>query len=233
MIQPSYVEFSCDELLGPLNAVEQKFAPKRVFVAGNIEILKHGFRVAIVGSRRASREGLRQASELAHLIRERGGIVVSGLAAGIDTAAHSSAIEHGGRTIAVIGTPLNKAYPKENSDLQALIMRDHLCISQFPEGFPTQPGNFPMRNRTMALFSDATVIIEASNTSGSISQGWEALRLGRGLFIAKWLIENPALRWPAKMIDYGAQILSDESTEEFFGTLPERSIALELDALTF
>lgn len=84
----------------------------------------------------------------------------------------------------------------------------------------------------MALFSDATVIIEASETSGSISQGWEALRLGRGLFISQWLVEKRSLNWPEQMIAYGAQVLSEESIEDFFDTMPERCTTLELDAIT-
>jgi len=226
------MEFHPDELLGPLNEVEKKFAPKKVFAEGNIEILRTGFRISLVGSRRASREGLHNARKIARLISERSGVVVSGLAKGIDTTAHTAAIDNGGKTIAVIGTPLDKVYPKENAGLQSLIMRDHLCISQFPSGYPTQPKNFPIRNRTMALFSDATVIIEASETSGSISQGWEALRLGRGLFISQWLVEKRSLNWPEQMIAYGAQVLSEESIEDFFDTMPERCTTLELDAIT-
>jgi DNA processing protein len=229
----SPLEFQCDELLGPLNKVEQKFAPDRVFAIGDVDILKKGFRVAIVGSRKASREGILHARKLSTLVIENGGIVVSGLAKGIDTAAHTAAIEARGRTAAIIGTPLDRSYPQENASLQELIQREHLCISQFPSGYPTRPQNFPIRNRTMALFSDATAIVEAGETSGSISQGWEALRLGRGLFIAKWLVDHPRLKWPHQMIAYGAQVLSDESVEEFLQSLPDRDQTFELDAVTF
>jgi DNA processing protein len=214
------VELSPDELLGPLNEVEKKFAPKRLFVVGNTTIFETGFRVSIVGSRKASAEGLRRAARLAKYVCERGGVVVSGLARGIDTAAHRAAIEAGGRTIAVVGTPLDVVYPPENRELQSLIMKEHCCVSQFSLGTPIQPKNFPIRNRTMALLSDATVIIEASEKSGSISQGWEALRLGRGLFISKAIVDDSALKWPHKMLAYGAQILSDDSAEEFFDSLP-------------
>jgi DNA processing protein len=225
------IELTPDELLGPLNEVERKFATKRLFVVGDPDIFKTGFRVSIVGSREASADGLRRAARLARHVCERGGVVVSGLARGIDTAAHRAAIDAGGRTVAVIATPLDIAYPPENRELQSSIMSQHVCVSQFVSGTPIRPGNFPTRNRTMALLSDATVIIEAGEKSGSISQGWEALRLDRGLFIANAVVENAVLRWPREMLSYGAQILSDDSLEDFFESLPERGVAVELDAI--
>jgi DNA processing protein len=103
-----------EELLGPLNKVEQKHAPKLLYSAGDTSLLDEGARVSIVGSRKASPEGVRRASKLASVLVKQGMVVVSGLAEGIDTAAHTSAIRHGGRTIAVIGTPLDQAYPKQN-----------------------------------------------------------------------------------------------------------------------
>jgi DNA processing protein len=145
-------------------------------------------------------------------------IVVSGLAAGVDTAAHTSTICAGGQTIAVLGTPLHVAYPKENRELQTRIMQEHLAVSQFEIGQPTHKTHFPMRNRVMALISDATVIVEASDGSGTIHQGWEAIRLGRPLFIMKSVTEDQSLTWPAKMLSYGALILS--STEELLEFLP-------------
>jgi DNA processing protein len=232
-MQVSPLELRCEELLGPLNQVETKFAPQRVFVAGDTDILKTGFRVAIVGSRAASREGLKRARKLAVRVIEAGGVVVSGLARGIDTAAHNGAIEAGGKTVAVIGTPLDQSYPPQNTSLQELIQREHLCISQFPPGYSIKPQNFPMRNRTMALFSDATAIVEAGETSGSINQGWEALRLGRGLFISKSLVDHPELKWPQRMIAYGAQVLSDESVEDLLESLPDRDLTFELNAVAF
>ena len=131
-------------------------------------------------------------------------------------------MKHRGRTIAVLGTPLDQVYPKKNAALQHRIMKEHLVISQYPPGYPVQPKNFPLRNRTMALLSDATVIIEASDTSGSLHQGWEALRLGRHLFIAKAVVDDPDLTWPAKMMHYGARVLSNETLEEFLELIPAR-----------
>jgi DNA processing protein len=160
-------------------------------------------------------------------------VVVSGLAAGIDTAVHHATLAAGGRTIAVLGTPLDQVYPKTNTALQHQIMREHLCLSQFPAGTPIHRRNFPLRNRTMALLADATVIIEATDASGSLAQGWEALRLGRGLFVPKSVTEDVTVSWPQKMLHYGAQVLSDETLDTFFDCLPHRTEADTRGAIPF
>jgi DNA processing protein len=219
-------ECSPEELLGrPLNDVETKFAPKILYTAGDRSILQRGAFVSIVGSRKASQGGLQRAAKLVRILAQRHVVVISGLAEGIDTTAHKTAMESGGRTIAVLGTPLDQYYPKHNKDLQLSIIREHLAVSQFRSGVPIRPANFPQRNRTMALLSDATVIIEASDTSGSLSQGWEALRLGRGLFIARAIVRDKSLSWPKKMLDYGAQVLSDDTLPEFFELIPNPAAA--------
>ncbi len=197
------------DLLGPLNDVERKYAPSTLFSVGPMEIPLPRPRVAIIGSRKASAKGLSAAAHIASVLSKRGVVVVSGLAEGIDTKAHETAIEEGGRTIAVLGTPLNCVYPKKNSQLQQEIMTNHLVISQFPIGYPIQPKNFVMRNRTMALISNASIIVEAGETSGSLHQGWEALRLGRPLFIWKSIVADSSLNWPKKMVRFGAQVLTD------------------------
>jgi len=205
-------EYTPQQLLGrSLNEVEQKNAPEKIYAVGDVRLAQGGVRVSIVGARKASEEGKRRARKLAIELANQGVVIVSGLALGIDAAAHMGAIVAGGRTIGVIGTPVDKFYPKENRELQERIMREHLVVSQFPIGSKTNPGNFPTRNRVMALISDATVIVEASDSSGSISQGWEAIRLGRLLYIMKSITETPGLTWPADMQRYGAQVLADTS----------------------
>ena len=148
-------------------------------------------------------------------------VVVSGLALGVDTAAHATAIQGGGRTIAVLGTPLDQTSPVRNRELQARIMREHLAVSQFAPGSPVHGGNFPARNRTMALLSDATVIVEAGAQSGTEYQAWEALRLGRLLFVLKSVAETRH-RWVGKLIHYGAQVLTDENLAVAMENMPER-----------
>jgi len=208
------------DLLGTLTDVERKHAPQELFLAGDLDLLARGPRVSVVGSRKVSLDGLRRARMLAKALVDHEIIVVSGLAEGVDTAAHQAAIDAGGRTIAVLGTPLDQAYPKDNLELQALIGREHLLVSQFPAGYRTQPGSFPMRNRTMALLTDATVIVEAGEKSGTVHQGWEALRLGRLLFLLESVANDPQLSWPREMIRYGAQVLSRESLADALQDIP-------------
>lgn len=216
-------ESTAEELLGPLTELEQKYAPKTLYTAGDSSILKSGGRVSIVGSRKATEGGLQRARRLAKLCAERGVVVVSGLAVGIDTAAHKACMQYDGRTVGVLGTPLDVFYSQANVDLQREIMVEHLCLSQFPKGTPFRAAHFPQRNRTMALICDATVIIEASESSGTRHQGWEALRLGRGLFISTSVIADSNLTWPTEMIRYGAQEFREEDADLFFDTIPPRT----------
>lgn len=204
------ISITVEGLLGrPLNDVEKKFSPTNLYVKGSIQIPLPRPRVSIVGSRKASPEGLRDSATIAKKLVKKEVVIVSGLAEGIDTAAHEATIATGGRTIAVLGTPLNKTYPLKNFKLQQEIMYNHLAISQFPIGYVTQPKDFVVRNRTMALISDATIIVEAQDTSGLLHQGWEALRLGRSLYIWKSIMNNNQVTWPQKMLQYGAMELSD------------------------
>jgi DNA processing protein len=176
---PPPTPLSPHTLLGrALNEAEQQNAPLEMFASGELRLVREGTRVAIVGARKASAAGLKRARKLAFELAREGVVIVSGLAEGIDTAAHEGAIASGGRTVAVIGTPLERVYPAKNRNLQERIMRDHLVVSPFAPGSRIFRGNFPYRNRVMALISDATVIVEASETSGSLVQGWEAIRLG-------------------------------------------------------
>lgn len=221
-----------EELLGPLNDVEQKNAPKQLFYAGDLSLIEAGPRVSIVGSRKASRHGLNNARGLAAWLVRHGAVVVSGLAEGIDAAAHSGAMDAGGKTIGVIGTPLDKSYPARNRALQSRLMKEHLVLSQFPTDSPVQPKNFPIRNRTMALITHATIIVEAADKSGSLHQGWEALRLGRPLFVPERLMNDPTLSWPKELANYGALPLEPKNLEAISECLPEYGRA-DLAQLTF
>jgi DNA processing protein len=218
-----FAQATAQELLGrSLNEVEEKNAPARLFVAGDISLLRASPRVSVVGARRASARGLSTALRLSAWLVERGVIIVSGLAEGVDTIAHQTAID-AGRTIAVLGTALSDVFPAKNRALQQRVMREHLAVSQFATGMPARPANFPMRNRTMALLSDATIIVEAGEKSGSLHQGWEALRLGRPLFVMRSQLEDPALTWPRELDRYGAQPLDLNEWEVLSEALPERA----------
>lgn len=208
------------DILGELTPVEQKLAPGVLHVAGDVDLLRTGPKVAVVGSRQASPEGLANANRVAETLVGLGATVVSGLAQGIDTAAHKAALRAGGRTFAVIGTGLDVAYPRPNRRLQEHLMTNFAVVSQFRAGSPPARRNFPQRNRTMALLSDALVIVEASQKSGTVSQGWETLRLGRTLFLLEPVVDNPALSWPTEMRRYGAEVLRLEDLDQILDHLP-------------
>lgn len=205
-------------LLGLLNEVERRYAPASLFGAGDRTLLHRLPLVSIVGTREPSPGGVRLAQEVSRAVVTHGGVVVSGLARGIDTVAHKTALECRGNTVAVLGTPLSQAYPRENADLQHELMEQQLVLSQFPDGQPAQRANFVLRNRTMALVSQGTIIIEAGEKSGTQHQGWEAIRLGRILFIPEPMLAAP-FDWPRKMRDYGAFVFS--SVPELVAILEE------------
>lgn len=166
--------------------------------------------IAIVGSRKASEDGLARANRLAAEAVENDFTVVSGLAEGIDHAAHQTAIGMRGRTIAVIGTPLGHIYPKKHIALQQEIARDFLLISQVPllryerQKVPQNRLFFPERNVTMSALTEATVIVEAGETSGTLTQARAALHQGRKLFILDSCFRRGDITWPARFEKEGA-----------------------------
>ncbi len=190
-----------------------------VYYAGDIGLVERRC-VAVVGARKVSPEGAARARRVARELVAAGVVVVSGLAEGVDTNAHEAAIQADGRTIAVIGTPLESAYPARNGPLQERIYRDHLLVSPFAAGTRVFPSNFPQRNKVMAALTDATVIIEASDTSGSLHQAAECMpgRLNRWLFIARSVVDDPSLTWPRKFLGHpNVRIL--EKTEDILAVV--------------
>jgi DNA processing protein len=212
--------FNYHKFINGFTDFEKKSAPDNLLIEGDASLLESGLKICIVGSRKLSEHGRMDAECLAKTLARHDAIVVSGLAEGIDTVAHETAIQYGGKTIAVLGHSLETVYPKKNAALLDTIKRDHLAVTQFPIGYPTKKENFPMRNRTMALLSDATIIVEASETSGTRHQGWEALRLGRLVFLMKSVVDNPELSWPKEMMKYGAQELTCELLPEILENIP-------------
>lgn len=173
------------------------------YYEGNISLMELPS-ISIVGSRKASEDGLKRAARLAHELAEVGFVIVSGLARGIDTIAMTSAMRNNGRVIGVIGTPIDEYYPKENKPLQQLVGEKHLLVSQVPfykyanQPFKTRRYYFPERNELMAAISDATVIVEASDTSGTLTQARACMHQGRPLFILQSCYDNPNIEWPRK-----------------------------------
>lgn len=154
--------------------------------------------VSIVGSRDASSDALRDASKLAAMLVQANIPVVSGLAAGIDAAAHTAALRSHGRTVAVIGTGIDKYYPKSSEPIQREIEASQgLVLSQFWPGTAPTRYNFPMRNGVMSAFSCATVIVEASEKSGTKHQAFKAIAHGRPLILSGGVARNTT--WGRKL----------------------------------
>jgi len=171
--------------------------------------------VAVVGTRRPSTQAIARTKKLVRKLVEDKFTIVSGLAKGIDTVAHRTAIELGGSTISVIGTPLNIRYPKENAELQNQIAEDYLLISQVPVvcyDHPNPTANrifFPERNITMSALTEATIIVEAGETSGTLVQARHALKQKKKLFILESNFHNPSLTWPHRLEKLGAVRVRD------------------------
>lgn len=146
--------------------------------------------VAVVGTRRASSAGLESARQISRQLVDADYVVVSGLAAGIDTAAHTAALDSGGRTIAVVGTGLRHAFPKKNAPLQCRLGAESAVVSQFEPDQEARRWTFPMRNAVMSGFARATVVVEATYTSGARMQARLALEHGRPVVLMESLLEH-------------------------------------------
>jgi len=166
--------------------------------------------VAVVGSRKVSEDGIKRTERLVWELGKRGYTIVSGLAAGVDGTAHKAALSFGYPTIAVVGTPLGDIYPKEHAALQEEIAANHLLISQIPilryqqQDWRINRGFFPERNATMSALTDATIIVEASDTSGTLTQARHALYQTRKLFILNSCFERSDISWPEQFEKKGA-----------------------------
>ncbi len=171
--------------------------------------------VAVVGTRKPSQQGLAYTRRLVSDLVQDGFTVVSGLAAGVDRMAHETAMEENGRTIAVVGTPLSHVYPKENAELQSQIAEHFLVISQVPviryesQDYRQNRLFFPERNKTMSALTEATIIVEAGETSGTLIQARAALEQGRKLFILDSCFQDQRLRWPDRLANKGALRVKD------------------------
>jgi DNA processing protein len=163
--------------------------PPLIFVAGRL-IPADARALAVIGSRAASGAGVRTATDIATHLVEAGYTVFSGLAAGVDTAAHTAALGADGRTVAVIGTGLNRCYPPQNAALQREIAARHAVVSQFWPDAPPTRRSFPMRNAVMSGMTQATVVVEASETSGARLQARLALQHGRPVFLLESLLSQ-------------------------------------------
>lgn len=182
--------------------------PGHLYLAGDRALLHSDIpKIAVIGTRHPTKAGRQRTRRLVRELVEGGVCVVSGLAAGVDALAHETAMSCGGRTIAVAGLPLDQVYPKQNARLQERIAEQQLLVSQFAPGARTSASFFVQRNRTMAILAHGTVIIEASDQSGTLSQASSTLHYGKPLFILKSAFAQPNLHWPEAFSQRGARTL--------------------------
>jgi DNA processing protein len=163
--------------------------------------------VALVGSRRATPYGLEMSRSLAEEIAAAGVTVVSGLARGIDEAAHRGALAAGGRTVAFLGSGIDRMYPPESRRLGEAICSHGALLSEFPMGTPPLPGNFPVRNRLISGMCRGVVVVEAAPRSGSLITARMALEQGREVFAVPGRVTTPGAMGPNFLIQQGAKLV--------------------------
>jgi DNA processing protein len=190
--------------------------PLALWCSGNRSLFS-GPGVAVVGSRRASPYGINAARRIAADLAKAGLTIVSGLARGIDAAAHEAALEAGGKTIAVLGTGIDLVYPRGNRDLFGRIAREGLIITEFPPGTPPRAANFPIRNRIISGLTRGTVIVEATGRSGSLITARMAAEQGREVFSVPGSIFASGSEGCHRLIQYGAKLVhdADDVLDEF------------------
>ena len=218
-----------EELLGSLTDLERRSAARELYLRGDRTLLELGTRVAVVGSRRASPQGLEWTRLVTEMLVDHDVTVVSGLAMGIDTVAHQTALDRGGKTVAVLGTGLDRYAVASNRGLQDEIGERGLLVSQFPVGSTPNRSNFPRRNKTMALLSHATLVVDATESSGTRHLGWEAIKLGRPVLFLQRFLDRTSAKWPGEMVEYGAFGFDARSLPRVLDDLPYRTVEAATD----
>ena len=192
----------------PAALLETADPPLLLFAQGRVELLQTPC-VAIVGSRNPTAQGKENAFAFAQALSQAGITVVSGLALGVDGAAHEGALAGGrlGSTVAVVGTGLDRVYPKTHRDLAHRIAQDGLIISEFALGTPPLAANFPKRNRIVAGLSRGTLVVEAAVQSGSLITARLAMEMGREVLAIPGSIHSPQAKGCHALIKQGAKLV--------------------------
>lgn len=196
---------SCDTDF-PAMLTEGITPPPVLFVRGRSELLHHPA-IAIVGSRHATPPAMRIAQQFAQALAEQNIVVVSGMATGIDTAAHQGALQANGATVAVWGTGINRIYPASNQQLAYELAERSVIISEFPLDTRPLASNFPRRNRLIAALAQATLVVEAALESGSLITAHLAAEMGREVMAIPSSIDNPQGKGCHKLIKEGAKLV--------------------------
>ena len=209
--------------LYPLILREIPMPPVVLFVRGDIEALQRT-QIAVVGSRKPSHSGAEIAFRIARALSERGFLITSGLASGIDSAAHRGALAGGEQTVAVFGCGIDRIYPAGHRRLADEISNNGCLVSDFPWGSPPRPFHFPRRNRIISGLSIGTLVVEAAEKSGSISTAMHALEQGREVFAIPGSIRNPMAAGCNRLIKQGATLVA--GIEDVIEQLPPLSASV-------
>jgi DNA processing protein len=195
--------------------------PSILYVRGNIDLL-HRRGLAVVGSRNATPQGVQTAENFSRMLAAQGLTIISGLALGIDAAAHRGTLAAGGKTIAVIGTGADRIYPARNRELALAIAEHGAIVSEFPLGTPAIASNFPRRNRIISGLSRGVLVVEAAPESGSLITARLAAEQGREVFAIPGSIHSPVARGCHRLIKQGAKLVETaQDILEEFGNYPE------------
>lgn len=201
----------------PAELLQMADPPLMLYVLGDVNALHHPRRLAVVGSRNPTPQGETNARQFAQALGEAGVCVVSGLALGVDGAAHDGALLGGSSTIAVVGTGLDRVYPKRHLSLAHRIAAQGAIVSEYPLGTPPLPENFPRRNRIIAGLSQGTLVVEAAVQSGSLITARLAAEQGREVFAIPGSIHAPQARGCHALIRQGAKLV--ESAQDILEDL--------------
>lgn len=185
--------------------------PCLLYVKGQLPVIDEEVAVAMVGTRKATPYGVEAAEKIAYGLCRQGAVVVSGAAAGIDSAAHRGALRAGGRTIAVLGSGIDVVYPAENEWLYRDITASGALVSEYPPGAAAEGWHFPVRNRIISGLSLAAVVVEAPEKSGALITANTALEQGRDVFAVPGPIDAPMSRGCNRLIADGAAALITDS----------------------
>lgn len=191
----------------PAELLEMADPPLLLYWQGHVELLAHPQRLAVVGSRNPTAQGVLNAAQMGRALGAAGVCVVSGLALGVDGAAHEGALDGGGTTIAVVGTGLDRVYPRRHLALAHRIAEHGLLLSEFALGSPPNPSHFPKRNRVIAGLSQGTLVVEAALASGSLITARLAADMGREVFAIPGSIHSTQAKGCHSLIRQGAKLV--------------------------
>lgn len=216
-----------EDALFPPQLLQSNDPPSALFVKGDINTLLLP-QLAVVGSRNASQGGLKNTQAFCYDLAQKGMVITSGMAAGIDTQAHQAALDAKGQTIAVMGTGINMIYPKSNQQLAKTIANQGAVISELPFNTPPHAHNFPRRNRIISGLALGTLVVEATNKSGTLITARLTMENNRPVMAIPGSIHNPMARGCHHLIKQGAKLV--ESAQDIFEELSP-SIAMLSDQL--